>query len=448
MKNKILLLVLGAILNISCWSFSYSQNTKALSLKEAIELSLKNSNQLKGSTARIEEATAALKEAVERRLPDVNASASYLRLNSANVDLKVKTENAGSGGNGGNNATSSPNISQAAYGMVNASLPIYAGSRIKYGIESAKYLEEAEKLDAQNNREGVIINTIDAYNNLYKAKLAVDLVGESLQQAQQRVKEFSNLEKNGLLARNDLLKAELQFSNTQLSLLDAENNWKLANVNMNLILGLPDSIQLALDSASLQTNISITPLEDYVQQGLQNRKDLSALNYRRKAANTGIKAANAEKYPSIALSAGYVALDVPGFLTVTNAANVGIGLQYSLSSLWKTNAKVQQAKAREKQVEANEAILTDAITLQVNQAYQNYLLSVKKIDVYSTAVAQATENYKIVNNKYQNGLETVTDLLEADVAQLQAKLNYAFAKSDATVAYDKLLQSAGLLKDK
>ncbi|MGN6618237.1 MAG: TolC family protein, partial [Ilyomonas sp.] len=264
----------------------------------------------------------------------------------------------------------------------------------------------------------------------------------------QRVKEFSNLEKNGLLARNDLLKAELQFSNTQLSLLDAENNWKLANVNMNLMLGLPDSIQLALDSASLQTNISITPLEDYVQQGLQNRKDLSALNYRRKAANTGIKAANAEKYPSIALSAGYVALDVPGFLTVTNAANVGIGLQYSLSSLWKTNAKVQQAKAREKQVEANEAILTDAITLQVNQAYQNYLLSVKKIDVYSTAVAQATENYKIVNNKYQNGLETVTNLLEADVAQLQAKLNYAFAKSDATVAYDKLLQSAGLLKDK
>lgn len=445
MKNKELLLALATMLSLFCWSFSYSQSTKALNLKEAIGLSLKNSNQLKGSAARIEEATAALKEAVERRLPDVNASASYLRLNSANVDLKVKTEN---GGNGGNTATSSPNISQAAYGMVNASLPIYAGSRIKYGIESAKYLEEAEKLDAQNNREAVIINTIDAYNNLHKAKLAVDLVQESLQQAQQRVKEFSNLEKNGLLARNDLLKAELQLSNTQLSLLDAENNWKLANVNMNLMLGLPDSIQLELDSTSLQTNISITPLEDYVQQGLQNRKDLSAVDYRRKAANTGIKAANAEKYPSIALSAGYVALDVPGFLTVTNAANVGVGLQYSLSSLWKTNAKVQQAKAREKQVEANEAALTDAITLQINQAYQNYLLSVKKIDVYATAVAQATENYKIVNNKYQNGLETVTDLLEADVSQLQAKLNYAFAKSDATVAYDKLLQSAGLLNYK
>lgn len=445
MKNKVSLLTVAIMIIVSASSFSYSQDTRVLSLKEAIDLSLKNSNQLKGSAARIEEATAALKQAVQRKLPDVKASASYLRLNSANVDLQVKPTNNGSGSG---SATASPEVSQAAYGMVNASLPIYAGSRIKYGIQSARYLQEAEKLDAENDREAVIINTIDAYNNLHKAKLAVNLVQESLQQARQRVTQFSNLEKNGLLARNDLLKAELQFSNTQLSLLDAQNNWKLANVNMDLMLGLPDSTELTLDSASLKTSVAINPLEEYVQQGMQNRKDLAALNFRKKAANTGIKATNAEKYPSLALSAGYVAVDVPHLLTVTNAANVGIGLQYSLSSLWKTNAKVQQAKAREKQVEANEAALTDAIVLQINQAYQNYLLSVKKIDVYATAVVQATENYKIVSNKYKNGLETVTNLLEADVAQLQAKLNYAFAESDATVAYNKLLQSAGLLNNK
>ena len=198
----------------------------------------------------------------------------------------------------------------------------------------------------------------------------------------------------------------------------------------------------------LVLNVLNNTINSPTKPDVPGKPTLDIANIIKKAANTGIKAANAEKYPSIALSAGYVALDVPGFLTVTNAANVGVGLQYSLSSLWKTNAKVQQAKAREKQAEANEAALTDAITLQINQAYQNYLLSVKKIDVYATAVDQATENYKIVNNKYQNGLETVTNLLEADVAQLQAKLNYAFAKSDATVAYDKLLQSAGLLNDK
>lgn len=58
---------------------------------------------------------------------------------------------------------------------------------------------------------------------------------------------------------------------------------------------------------------------------------------------------------------------------------------------------------------------------------------------------QAEETYKIVNNKYKNALATTTDLLDADVAQLQARLNLAFSKSDASVAYSKLLQTAGLL---
>jgi outer membrane protein TolC len=108
---------------------------------------------------------------------------------------------------------------------------------------------------------------------------------------------------------------------------------------------------------------------------------------------------------------------------------------------------VQQAKAREVQLLENKGILNDAVRLQINQAYQNYLLSQKKIDVYNKAIEQATENYRITKNKYDNSLVTTTDLLDADVAQLQAKLNYAFAKADAIGAYSKLLQTAGMLSD-
>ena len=74
------------------------------------------------------------------------------------------------------------------------------------------------------------------------------------------------------------------------------------------------------------------------------------------------------------------------------------------------------------------------------------IVSCTKIDVYEKAIDQATENYKITKNKYDNSLVTTTELLDADVAQLQAKLNHAFAKADALVAYNKLLQSAGLLQ--
>ena len=426
------------------FSKSWAQQQRVLKLQEAIELGLKNSNQLKYNTAKIEEATAALREALDRKLPEANISGSYLRLNHPYINLQPKSDSNPGGGAAGNAA---PNPSQAAYGLANVSLPLYSGLRIKYGIESAKYLADATRLDAEHDKEGIILNTINAFNNLYKSKAAVSLVNESLQTAQQRVKDFSNLEKNGLLARNDLLKAQLQASNTELSLLDAENNWKLANISMNLLLGLPDSTELVPDSTDLPTAASLKTYEEYVQAGLLSRNDLAALDLRKKAAATGVKATAGEKYPSLALTGGYAALTVPNLATVANAVNVGVGVQYSLSSLWKNNAKVQQAKSREKELEVNKEQLSDAIRLQIAQAYQAYLVSVKKIDVYQAAVAQATENYRILKNKYENSLATATDLLDADVAQLQAKLNYAFGKSDAMVAYQNLLHASGLLNE-
>jgi outer membrane protein TolC len=432
----------GFVLLLSFISLrSAAQAQRILTLNEAIQLSLQNSKLLKNSQAKIEEATAALKEAVQKKLPDAGISGSYLRFNSPNIDLKTSNNNGGGSGNQGG----TPNINQAVYGLLNVGLPIYQGGRIRYGIESAKYLEQAAKLDADKDKEEVIQNIIEAYVNLYKAKSAVDLVKESLLQAQQRVRVFTNLEQNGLLARNDLLKAELQASNTELSLLDADNNWQLANVNMNLMLGLPAETLLVADSASLETSDEKKTLDEFVQAAKTNRKDMASLELRKKAAETGVKSTKGEYYPGIKLTGGYVAANIPNFLTITNAVNIGVGVSYNLGSIWKTKAKVEQAEARAKQLTISQSILDDKIQLQVSQAYLNWLSTRKKIDVYKTAVDQATENYRITKNKYDNNLVTTTDLLDADVAQLQAKLNFAFAKADAVVAYNKLLETAGLI---
>src|SRR5436190_9786263 len=219
----------------------YGQEKKHITLDDALDLSLKNSKQLKGSEAKIEEATAALREAVEKRLPDVKVQGAYMWLSSPNIDMQTKNTNTTGNGNG--NQSTLPSISQALYGFANASLPLFAGGRIRYGIESSKYLAEATKLDADNQKEEIIQNTVEAYINLYKARSSVDLVQENLGEARQRVQDFTNLEKNGLLARNDLLKAELQASNFELALLDAQNNWQLANVSMDLLLGLSEKTQ-------------------------------------------------------------------------------------------------------------------------------------------------------------------------------------------------------------
>ena len=426
---------LFALLAVMSVQLVLAQDTRPITLKEAVELSIRNSKQLKISGARVEEASAALKEAQEKRLPDAKASGAYMWLSSANVNLKSSSSTNGNG---------SPKVSQALYGIVNASLPIYTGGRIRYGIESSRFLAEAAKLDAETDRDAVVMNTVEAYVNLYKAKAAVDLVNENLGQARQRVKELSSLEKNGVLARNDLLKAELQASNTELSLLEVENNWQLANINMNLMLGLPDKTVLQPDSSMINEVISLQPLETYVQSAEKNRKELESVGLKTQAAQSGVKATKGELYPSLALTGGYVAADIPKVLTITNAVNIGVGFSYNIGSLWKTKSKLQGAEARVKQLTATRELLSDQVRLEVNRAYLNWLNSQKKIEVYQKAVEQASENYRIIKNKYNNSLATTTELLDADVAQLQAGMNLLFSRADAVVVYNQLLQAAGM----
>lgn len=434
MKDRVKLV--WSIVAVMMVGFANAQNSKTISLKEAIDLSIQNSKQLKVDSAKIQQASALVRQALDKRLPDASVSGSYLRLSGANVNLKIKTGN-------GSGSGSAPKVSQAMYGIANGSLPLYAGGRIRYGIESSKFLEQATKLDAENSKEELIQNTIAAYINLYKAAASVNLYDSNLVQARQRVKDFINLEQNGLLARNDLLKAQLQESNNELALLDAQNNWQLANVNMNLMLGLPEKTILLPDTTMMNQQFSVKNIEDYEQDALKNRKDVAALSLRKQAADVGVKATKGEYYPGISLTGGYIAANIPNVLSITNAVNFGVGVSYNIASLWKTKAKVVEAQGRAKELEANQEIINNSIRLQVNKAYLNWLSSQKKIDVYKKAVEQADENYRIVKNKYTNSLATLTDLLDADVAQLQAHLNYTIAKADAVTAYNQLLLAAG-----
>jgi len=436
-NRNMLSLAIGLFLIVAT-TRSHAQTARTITLEEAVEMSIKNSKQLKFSQTNVDLAALQIREIKDNQLPSLSVSASYLRLNSPNIDLKIRQSDSTSAG-------SSFQVHQAMYGMASASLPLFSGFRFKYGLESARYLEQAAKLDAEYDRDAVIQNTIMAYSNLYKSKKAVDLVAENLKREHERVVEFTNREKNGLLARNDLMKAQLQESNVQLALLNAENDLKITTVNMDLLLGLPENTALLADSNSFISLKAAGTLNEWEQTALTHRKDIAANGIRQKAASTDIKTAKADLYPSVALTAGYVALNIPGVAMIPNAMNAGIGVRYDVASLWKSGSKIEQARIRVGQLKTNEEILLDRIHLEVNTAYYNYVLSQRKIDVYAKAVEQADENYRITKNKYDNSLVTTTDLLDADVAQVQSRIDYEAAKADAVVAFKRLEQTAGVI---
>jgi outer membrane protein TolC len=116
-----------------------------------------------------------------------------------------------------------------------------------------------------------------------------------------------------------------------------------------------------------------------------------------------------------------------------------------LSAILKNSALVKVAESKASETQNSEAMLTDYIKVEVQKAIEDYQLALKQDVVYGQAVEQSSENYRIVKDKYENGLSDTNDLLEADVEQLSATINKALAKANIIQKYYELLSVTGQL---
>ena len=418
-----------------------AQQTTTLSLKEAVSMALTKSDEANLANTKTATKNYETQAVKMNQYPDFKISGQYLRLANADVNLQSTQETTEGNTSDGKE---SPKVNQLILGQANLTMPIFSGFKLKHSIAASQNLYQAEVANASHTKEAIAMRVVQYYADLYKAQQSVDLFKESLKSSQQRVTDFSAMEKNGLIARNDLLKSQLQVSKIQLSLDDAEKNVRLIRYYLNMLLKLDPQTQIEVSTNNIDPNLFTYGVKTEAD-ALQSRKDLEALSFVEQANKENIKVAKSNYYPAVSLTGGYIALDLQNVVQVENAMNVGLGLSYNLSSLFKNGKEVKAAKSRTLEVQQQHAMLTDAIKVQIAQAREGYELSVKQDKVYTEAVAQADENYRIVKDKYDNGLSDTNDLLEADVEDLGAKINQAYAKANVVLKYYELLEASGQL---
>ncbi|WP_136666956.1 TolC family protein [Flavobacterium sp. H122] len=418
---------------------AFAQERTNLDLKDALDLLLKNSNEVILANTKAETKKYEWQQTKDHQLPDVKLSGQYFRLTDADVDFKLN-----SGQSSGGSGAPAPQVNQLMIGQANASLPIFAGGKIRNSIQASENLYKAELAKSSNTKEETALKVIEYYAQLYKSLKTVELIQDNLKSAEQRVKDFTNLEQNGIIARNDLLKAQLQLAKVQLSLEEANKNVNVVNYALVTLLKLPEGYKIGIDEHQFDGNAPLTAIATS-EQALQNRKDLEAIHFYQKANENNIKIARSGYFPSIALSAGYVALSLQNVVDVTNAINFGGGISYNLSSLFKTPKEIKVAKSKSEEMKQTEAMLSEGIKIQTQQAFENFALTQKQNKVYQQAIEQATENYRIVKDKHDNGLATTNDLLDADVEQLNAQINFANSRANVLLKYYEMLSASGLL---
>jgi outer membrane protein TolC len=412
-----------------------AQEKTSLTLNEAINLAWTKSNEVTLANTKVKTKKYELQSTKNSQYPDLKLSGQYQRLANASVDFKL---------NQSNSAQQLPLVNQLMVGQLNASVPVFSGFKIQNSIAVNENLYQAEMATASQTKEEIALRVIDYYTSLYKAQKTIELLKENQKSAQQRVKDFVELEKNGIIPRNDLLKSQLQVSKIQLNLDETYNNLKIINFYLVTLLKLNPETKLEIRESDF-ADFQITTIPTNDQLALENRKDLEAIRFQGKASEANIKIAKGSYYPAIAIIGGYTALDLSNVITVQNAMNIGVGITYDLSAILKNGTLVKLAENKFLEVQNSEAMLTDYIKIQVQKSIEDYDLSLKQNEVYDQAVEQSSENYRIIKDKYDNGLSDTNDLLEADVEQLSSKINKALAKANTFQKYYELLSVTGQL---
>jgi outer membrane protein len=411
-------------------------------LSRAIDLAVQNNKGLKAANLRVQGNEAHVQEVKDRNLPQASASLTYSR-------FSLITPFAFGEGEDGKPLLGLPAGGfSATMGAISIKKELFGGFAEKATQQSADLLLRASKLDVQRNRQELVYTVTDAYYNMVKLIHSADVINQNIQQFDEREKDARNLEKEGVILPNEVLKLQLQKHNLELSRLQIEKARQTALFNFGLLIGVEDASVIAVDTTLNNAPVVLETLNSFLNQAVQVRPELQANALRQQSADAQLRLIKSNKYPHVGLSAGYNYVNpnaslIPEANTFINAWNIGLGVSYNIGSLYNLKGRLNTAKTA-----IDESILqgqqqTDQIRSEVVTAYHNYELAIEQQKVILTAVQQAQENYRLTESRFRNGLVGSTELLDANSFLLQAQLNLINSKVDGQLAYQRLLKATG-----
>lgn len=430
------------ILMIILLAGSLFAQERVLTLEESLELGLQNSKDLKISQSKIIYSDAKLSEINGQFLPQFKLLGNYTRFSDNIPAFEF----------------SSPffptplRISEPLYDNYTFKLgftqPIFTGFKLLSSRSAAKYNLQASEIDYSKEENEVAFNIYNAFWNYYKAEEVRNVIAQTLKQIEDHLNDTQNFFDQGLISKNDLLKLEVQYSNTQLMFIEAENNLKIARIAFNKALGIDLDLQTKVAADKQSLNSFSYDLTEIISEALTNRQELKSLAYRVEASKDGITAARSTLFPSVYLTANYN-YNNPNqkFQPMKDEFNynwdVGVTLSWNVWNWGLTSSQVSQAEQTKIQLETNYEQLKENIQLEVHSNYLNLLKTEEKVKLNKIALEQASENYRIVAEKYNLQLVSSTDLIDAETLKLQAETNLKIAEADYQIAKVRLEKAIG-----
>lgn len=410
---------------------------RSLTMDEALQLGLKNNRLLHISDAKAEAAEARTKEMSALRLPSVKLLAGYTRLSDVDP-FAVQVPLAPSP------IVISPTVLDTYFSRLSIQQPLFTGSRISHSAIAADYLAQAAKLEVEKDRIELAFTIKNAYWNLYKAIEMKRVLDENVAQMHAHLNDVNNLKAQGIVTQNEVLKVEVQLSGIRLAQIEAGNNIRYLTMALNNLIGLPLDAEVSVESHARKSDYDIPP----GPTNMSERPDLRAAEMRVNAMEASVVAAKGGLWPQLSLFGNvYYSRPNPRILPTKDEFketwDIGITLSWDIWNWGLVKHQSAQAESQHRQSQQVLAYTRDNIALDLQHTSLLLAQSREKIGVAEKGVGQAELNYQLTKNKFTSGTATSTDLLDAEVALLQSKLNYTIAVVDLELAIAKRSKALG-----
>jgi outer membrane protein len=428
--QKIILLFLSVIMISPCNAGAEELIKKgdALDLQQCIEVALKKQPNIIAAMSAINVNQSRVGQAKSNYYPQINWSSNYSRIYSKST-------------------TASPRLSGGsdAYDQyqsnVTLSQNIYDFEKTSTQVKIQNLNLNSSRRDLENVLSQIVFGVKQAYFTVLQAKRNRDVAAETVQQFQQHLDQAKGFFEVGTKPKFDVTKAEVDLSNAKLNLIKGENAHRIARVNLNNAIGIPEAPEYAIvdDFGFQQYQITFA---DALKRAYASRADLQSTIAKKEAAERTIELQKKGYYPTLSGNAGY------GFsgeaFPLDRGWTVGATLNFPLFSGLSTKYQVEEAKASLDVLKANEESLRQTIHLDVEQAYLNLQQASESISTTEITVRQATENLDLANGRYTSGVGSPIEVTDALVSLSNAKTAYISALYDYKVAQASTEKAMGM----
>jgi outer membrane protein TolC len=435
MRNALLM-----ILAVPLWA------QQTLSLKDAVNQALARHPSLEAASAAVRAAEARRDQAKAGRLPRVSYSESWQRSdNPVFVFSSLLTQRQFGESNFAIRALNNPDAMNSFQSQVVADQVIWDAGITRRQTNAADLGRQLTVEDERRARMAVMANVVKAYNGLMLGQESLRVARDAVRSAQADRERAANLRAAGMATDADVLAIDVHVAAMREQEIRRGYDVQLAQAALNEALGLPLETVHSLTTALSPVPLPETLLAEREAIAKQSRPEARQVKLATSLAETQSQIARAARLPQVGFRFAFEA-DRQRFVTRAGANWLAaVSLRWNIFDGFADKARIAEAnqavagsRARERQIEA-------ALRLDVRHAHLDLQASQERIGVAEATVAQAEESLRIVKNRYENGLSTVTELLRSETALAETRLRLLAAVHDQRLAAAALELADGTL---